>query len=115
MVSVCLATKHGNPLGMFHYFLARMGEKLRVDNGMFDHGQRDFDFGGQPLKFEATGTCYLEFGDGEMEQIMGNFLGDEQPQVALEQPSAESRADKDHLALFILLSWVVFCSASASL
>lgn len=50
---------------------------------------------GEPHKFEAMGTCYLEFGDGEVAQIKGNFLGNETPQVALEQPSAGLREDKD--------------------
>lgn len=45
-------------------------------------------------KFDAVGTCYLEFGDGDVAQISANYLGQEEPQVALDQPSAELREGK---------------------
>jgi len=50
---------------------------------------------GRPSKFEATGACYLEFGEGNVAQISANFLGQEEPQVALEEPSAELRESKE--------------------
>ena len=50
---------------------------------------------GGPATFEATGACYLEFGEGNVAQISANFLGQEEPQVALEEPSAELRASKE--------------------
>ncbi|MDX1689375.1 MAG: FAD-dependent oxidoreductase, partial [Candidatus Promineifilaceae bacterium] len=46
---------------------------------------------GRPATFEATGACYLEFGEGNVARISANFLGEEAPQVALEEPSAELR------------------------
>lgn len=49
-----------------------------------------------PPPYEAVGTCYLEFGEGNVAQISANYLGGDAPQVALEQPSAELRADKQH-------------------
>ena len=50
---------------------------------------------GRPAKFEATGACYLEFGEGNVAQISANFLGQDEPQVALEEPSAELRESKE--------------------
>ncbi len=44
--------------------------------------------------FEANGTCYLEFGDGNVAEISANYLGQDNPRVALVQPSAESREGK---------------------
>jgi len=44
--------------------------------------------------FEAIGTCFLEFGDGNVAEISANYLGQEDPQVTLVRPSAESRAGK---------------------
>ena len=60
---------------------------------------------GRPLTFEGTGTCYLEFGDGDVAQISANYLGREKPEIALEQPSAASRADKAHFKDDRLLRW----------
>ncbi len=51
---------------------------------------------GRPAKFEAVGTCFLEFGDENVAQISANYLGQEEPQVALEEPSAELRESKEH-------------------
>ena len=51
---------------------------------------------GQPTRFEAVGTCYLEFGDDEVAQISANYLGRESPDVALEGPSAALREGKRH-------------------
>jgi sulfide:quinone oxidoreductase len=51
---------------------------------------------GRPKKFEAVGTCFLEFGDENVAQISANYLGQEEPQVALEEPSATLRESKDH-------------------
>ncbi|MDX1615127.1 MAG: FAD/NAD(P)-binding oxidoreductase [Candidatus Promineifilaceae bacterium] len=51
---------------------------------------------GQPLKFEAIGTCYLEVGEGNVAQISANYLGQDEPQVALEEPSAALREGKQH-------------------
>ena len=50
----------------------------------------------QRLKFEAEGTCYLEFGDGNVAQISANYLGQDEPEVSLEEPSAELREGKQH-------------------
>ncbi len=49
---------------------------------------------GHPAPFEAIGTCFLEFGDGNVAQISANYLGRAEPEVALEAPSAALREDK---------------------
>ncbi len=49
---------------------------------------------GQPLKFDAIGTCFLEFGDDQVAQISANYLGQAEPDVALEGPSEELREGK---------------------
>ncbi len=49
---------------------------------------------GAPARFEAVGTCFLEFGGGEVAQISANYLGQPQPQVALEGPSPDLRQGK---------------------
>ncbi len=51
---------------------------------------------GRPKKFEAVGTCFLEFGDENVAQISANYLGQEEPQVALEEPTAALRESKVH-------------------
>ncbi len=44
--------------------------------------------------FEANGTCYLEFGDGNVAEISASYLGEEVPKVSLVQPSVKSREGK---------------------
>lgn len=48
-----------------------------------------------PVKFEAVGTCYLEFGSGQVAKLSANFLGNPEPQATLNGPSSELRADKE--------------------
>jgi len=45
--------------------------------------------------FRAKGTCYFEFGGGEVAKIAANFLEKESPQVELSGPSLEFRPDKE--------------------
>ena len=47
-------------------------------------------------KFEATGACYLEFGEGKVARLNANFLGGEKPHVFLEGLSADLRPEKIH-------------------
>ena len=53
---------------------------------------------GQPARFEAIGTCFLEFGDDEVAQISANYRGQDEPAVALEGPSEALREGKRHFA-----------------
>ncbi len=53
---------------------------------------------GRPVKFNAVGACFLEFGEGQVAQINANFLGQSEPHVFLEGPSAALREGKDHFA-----------------
>ncbi len=55
--------------------------------------------------FEAAGSCYLEFGSGEVAKINTNFLGHSQPQVTLEGPSIEFRADKENFEKERIKKW----------
>lgn len=45
--------------------------------------------------FRAEGTCYFEFGGGEVARIEANFLEHDSPQVVLAGPSFEYRPAKD--------------------
>ncbi|MEJ2193322.1 MAG: FAD/NAD(P)-binding oxidoreductase [Ignavibacteriaceae bacterium] len=45
-------------------------------------------------KFEAAGSCYLEFGSGEVAKLNANFLGGSDPLVTLEGPTVEFSTDK---------------------
>jgi len=45
-------------------------------------------------KFEAAGSCYLEFGSGEVAKLNANFLGGSEPLVTLDGPTVEFRTDK---------------------
>ena len=46
-------------------------------------------------KFEAAGSCFLEFGSGNVAKLNANFLGGSEPLITLEGPSAEFRTDKE--------------------
>jgi sulfide:quinone oxidoreductase len=47
-----------------------------------------------PVKFDGTGACFLEFGAGEIARLEANFLGGEKPEVLLVGPTADFRTDK---------------------
>jgi len=49
---------------------------------------------GEVEPFQAQGACYFEFGEGKVAQIAANFLGGLTPDLALNGPSLEFRADK---------------------
>lgn len=49
---------------------------------------------GQPLAFDAVGTCFLEFGAGQVAQVSANYLGGPEPKSVLEGPSEALRAGK---------------------
>ena len=55
--------------------------------------------------FEAAGSCYLEFGSGEVAKINTNFLGGPEPQVTLEGPSLEFRTDKENFEKERIAKW----------
>jgi sulfide:quinone oxidoreductase len=55
--------------------------------------------------YNATGSCYLEFGSGEVAKINTNFLGDLEPQVTLEGPSTEFRIDKENFENERIKKW----------
>jgi sulfide:quinone oxidoreductase len=44
--------------------------------------------------YEGAGTCYLEFGGGEVGMVEANFLGGPKPRARLVGPSRELAADK---------------------
>ena len=49
---------------------------------------------GSPGRFDGAGTCYLEFGKGNVAKIEANFLGGPTPDVRFVGPSEEFKADK---------------------
>jgi len=60
---------------------------------------------GQVEPFEAQGACYFEFGEGKVAQIAANFLGGPTPDLALEGPSLEFRADKEEFERSRIERW----------
>lgn len=70
---------------------AEAAAKVVVNNLLFELTGR-----GQPARFEAIGTCFLEFGNDEVAQISANYRGQAEPAVALEGPSEALREGKRH-------------------
>lgn len=60
---------------------------------------------GSPARFDAAGTCYLEFGGGMVAKIEANFLGGPAPDVRFVGPSRDFRADKEKFASSRLERW----------
>ena len=58
-----------------------------------------------PVKFDAVGACYLEFGSGQVGKLNANFLGNDQPQVRLDGPSSEFRPDKENFEKVRIAKW----------
>lgn len=61
--------------------------------------------GKKTYTYKATGSCYLEFGSGEVAKINTNFLGSLEPQVTLEGPSTEFRIDKENFENERIKKW----------
>jgi len=59
----------------------------------------------RPLAFEAAGTCFLEFGGGQVAQISANYLGGPKPQATLEGPSEVLRMGKEQFEHERLRRW----------
>jgi sulfide:quinone oxidoreductase len=55
--------------------------------------------------YEATGSCYIEFGSGEVAKIDTNFLGGFKPQITLEAPSIEFREEKEKFETDRIKKW----------
>jgi len=55
--------------------------------------------------FEAAGSCFLEFGSGEVAKLNANFLGGSEPLITLEGPSTEFRIDKEKFEKDRLKKW----------
>jgi sulfide:quinone oxidoreductase len=49
---------------------------------------------GAPGLFDGSGTCYLEFGNGNVAKIEGNYFGGPAPQVRFTGPSPDLLVDK---------------------
>jgi len=61
--------------------------------------------GKKVYSYGATGSCYVEFGSGEVAKINTNFLGGSEPQVTLEGPSTEFRTDKENFEKVRINKW----------
>ena len=59
----------------------------------------------RPAPFEAAGTCFLEFGGGQVAQVSANYLGGPEPEAALEVPSEALRAGKKNFEHERLQRW----------
>jgi sulfide:quinone oxidoreductase len=60
---------------------------------------------GQVDPFEAQGACYFEFGEGKVARIAANFLGGPTPDLELQGPSLEFRADKEEFERSRIERW----------
>lgn len=47
------------------------------------------------VKYDAVGTCYIEFGAGNVAALNANFLGESTPRVNLDGPSLALRKNKE--------------------
>jgi sulfide:quinone oxidoreductase len=57
------------------------------------------------VRFDATGTCYIETGEGAVGELNANFLGEPQPKVALKGPSLEFRKNKESFESDRIAKW----------
>jgi sulfide:quinone oxidoreductase len=48
--------------------------------------------------YEGAGSCYVEFGGGEVGKVEVNFFGGPEPVAELLGPSTELRAEKEEFA-----------------
>jgi len=60
---------------------------------------------GEVSPFRGRGTCYLEFGGGEVARMAANFLEGDSPKVELSGPSLEFRPDKDEFERSRIDKW----------
>lgn len=58
-----------------------------------------------PATFEGLGSCYVDFGAGEVGELDVNFLGGDQPVMDLRGPSTELRQDKRNFEQEMLERW----------
>ena len=54
--------------------------------------------GAAVASYEGTGVCYVEFGNGTVGKVDGNFLGGPQPLAEFRMPTAEAAAEKAEFA-----------------
>lgn len=65
----------------------------------------DMGEGDQPANFEGFGSCYVDFGGGEVGEIDVNFLGGNQPVMELRGPSTGLRQEKSNFEQQLLERW----------
>jgi sulfide:quinone oxidoreductase len=56
-------------------------------------------------RFEGKGTCFLEFGRGQVAALDANFLGGPEPRIVLRGASEDFRSDKDAFVVERLHRW----------
>ena len=61
--------------------------------------------GGSAPSYDGHGTCYLEFGAGEVGKVDVTFLSGQAPTGALEGPSLALAADKAAFGADRVLRW----------
>jgi len=57
------------------------------------------------IKFDAAGTCYIEFGVGNVTELNANFLGEPEPRINLNGPSLEFRKNKESFEKDRIYKW----------
>jgi sulfide:quinone oxidoreductase len=58
-----------------------------------------------PQRYEHNGTCYIEFGGGNVAKVEANFLGGPKPTARIVGPSQELAADKREFAATRRARW----------
>jgi sulfide:quinone oxidoreductase len=56
-------------------------------------------------RYEGEGSCYLEFGGGQVAKVEANFLGGDKPTARLVGPSRELAAEKEAFASIRYARW----------
>ncbi|MCB9508796.1 MAG: FAD-dependent oxidoreductase [Deferribacteres bacterium] len=59
----------------------------------------------RPVRFGGKGTCYIEFGGGNVAALNADFLGAQEPNVGLDGPSVSLRADKARFESERIAKW----------
>ena len=60
---------------------------------------------GQPDSYDGRGSCYVEFGGGEIGRVDVDFLSGAKPTGTFQEPSAELVAEKRHFGASRRARW----------
>jgi sulfide:quinone oxidoreductase len=64
-----------------------------------------FEQRGEPGSYDGRGSCYVEFGGGEIGRVDVDFLSGPKPTATFQEPSVELRAEKRHFGASRRARW----------